>query len=84
VRVEGGGPGRPVAVLAEQREQLSTLGGEPCRVLGSLVEQGRDGAPARPPRVQRLLLGGRGALLLLLACQRAYGVEVGTDPLDLA
>jgi len=84
VRVEGGGPGGPVPVLAEQGLKLRPFGGEAPGVLGSLIEQCRGGTPARPSGVQLLLVGGGRALLLLLARQRAYRVEVCADPLDLA
>jgi hypothetical protein len=80
VRVECRGPGRPVAVVAEQFPQLGALVGEPVRVLVSLVEELRGGAPPGPPGKLRLLCCRRGPLLGAQGTQDPDSGEVGLDP----
>ncbi|MFD6756151.1 MULTISPECIES: hypothetical protein [Micromonospora] len=78
--VERRGPGRLVAVVAEQLAQLGALVGEPVRVLVPLVEELRGGAPPGPPGELCLLGRRRGPLLGPQGTQDPDGGEVGLDP----
>jgi len=74
VGVDRGAPRGGVRAIVKQRAQLRTLW---CPLVAGLVEDLRDGAPARPPREHLLLVAGGGAIVALQAAQQVERGEVG-------